>query len=369
MGNHFDDKSQILDAFRQFDDLYGSFDRWYDNEGYHSQKYAVFYRMCLYPPKKIARIVAKNPQDYLSGGQYHINSEFKKYGFEVIEIKHYLNLRKIGDPVFGSIPGIKEDEVFESYAALCKSKIHSSLDGKISYSIHKGAASIVLDIDDVYRSEGDESLILENFCADLGIIERSILARNQINGLPVRVIFARELPLSEYHYAGLYRVEDHWQDPNTVTARISKYRLVKAQEFSDTAQELDDATKNHDSSAKPRRKSSIVLRIVRDTELSRRVKEFYNYRCQICGIRLEGMAGPYAEAAHIRPLGTPHDGPDALDNILCLCPNHHILFDLGGVAIQSDFTLLGEPGVLKVHRNHNINIKYLEYHRSRYFPE
>jgi hypothetical protein len=36
------------------------------------------------------------------------------------------------------------------------------------------------------------------------------------------------------------------------------------------------------------------------------------------------------EAAHIRPLGAPHNGPDTLDNTLCLCPNHHVLFDHGG---------------------------------------
>ena len=37
---------------------------------------------------------------------------------------------------------------------------------------------------------------------------------------------------------------------------------------------------------------------------------------QMCGIRLEGFAGPYAEAAHVRPLGSPHNGPDTLNNIL-----------------------------------------------------
>ena len=49
------------------------------------------------------------------------------------------------------------------------------------------------------------------------------------------------------------------------------------------------------------------------------VSELYDYRCQMCGTRLEGLAGPYAEAAHIRSLGKPHHGPDTLDNLLCLC--------------------------------------------------
>jgi putative restriction endonuclease len=77
----------------------------------------------------------------------------------------------------------------------------------------------------------------------------------------------------------------------------------------------------------PQRRETNVLRIVRDTTKARRIKELYDYTCQMCDTRLEGLAGPYAEAAHIRPLGAPHDGPDTPDNILCLCPNHHVLFD------------------------------------------
>ena len=39
------------------------------------------------------------------------------------------------------------------------------------------------------------------------------------------------------------------------------------------------------------------------------------------------------EAAHIRPLGAPHNGPDTLDNTLCLCPNHHVPFDHSGTRL------------------------------------
>lgn len=31
----------------------------------------------------------------------------------------------------------------------------------------------------------------------------------------------------------------------------------------------------------------------------------------------KGPAGFYAEAAHIRPLGRPHNGPDTKDNLIC----------------------------------------------------
>ena len=70
--------------------------------------------------------------------------------------------------------------------------------------------------------------------------------------------------------------------------------------------------------------------------MAQRVKQLHEHTCQICGLRLITPTGPYAEAAHIRPLGRPHDGPDTADNILCLCPNDHVLFDTGAVWISDN---------------------------------
>ncbi|MFC1936002.1 HNH endonuclease, partial [Chloroflexota bacterium] len=89
-----------------------------------------------------------------------------------------------------------------------------------------------------------------------------------------------------------------------------------------------------------------------------------NYRCQVCGTRLEGPAGPYAEAAHIRPLGRPHNGPDMASNVLCLCPNHHVLFDLRAFAIVDDLTLLRHQGHLAVHPTHQLDMGHIRYHRQ-----
>jgi hypothetical protein len=36
------------------------------------------------------------------------------------------------------------------------------------------------------------------------------------------------------------------------------------------------------------------------------------------------------------------------DNILCLCPNHHVMFDAGSFSIAEDLTLLGLAGRLRV---------------------
>lgn len=90
-----------------------------------------------------------------------------------------------------------------------------------------------------------------------------------------------------------------------------------------------------------KRQQSTVLRIVRDTKLSRELKKLYDYTCQVCGLRIEVKGIGYAEAAHIKPLGKPHNGHDKGDNLLCLCPNHHVMLDKGIIALSDEFEVLG----------------------------
>jgi len=78
-----------------------------------------------------------------------------------------------------------------------------------------------------------------------------------------------------------------------------------------------------------------TYRVLRDTALARRIKADNDYKCQICGERiLLGKNNPYAEAHHIKPLGSPHDGPDHLGNIVCVCPNCHVKLDYGSIEID-----------------------------------
>ncbi|WP_236591731.1 HNH endonuclease [Streptomyces sp. NHF165] len=117
------------------------------------------------------------------------------------------------------------------------------------------------------------------------------------------------------------------------------------------------------------RKESTAFRPVRDVALVRRVKELYRNTCQVCGTRLLFKRRPYSQAAHIRGLGTPHDGPDELPNLLCLCPNHHVLFDGLEIYIDTDgivqWTHGGEPlGRLHRHPSHPIDEGHLRYHRT-----
>ena len=119
----------------------------------------------------------------------------------------------------------------------------------------------------------------------------------------------------------------------------------------------------------PERQVLITERIIRDTANTTEIKRLHDYRCQICGIRLETPAGAYAEAAHVKPLGSPHNGPDVLANILCLCPNHHVLFDYGALSILDDLRLIGMEGHLQAAPGHNLLPEYLRYHNEQIYRQ
>lgn len=103
------------------------------------------------------------------------------------------------------------------------------------------------------------------------------------------------------------------------------------------------------------RKNQVVSRIVRDTRLTLLVKSLHGFKCQICAQTLSLRNGKhYAEAHHLKPLGRPHNGPDVIANILCVCPNHHAALDYG--AIQLDLSQLHH------HPEHELGDEYINYH-------
>jgi len=108
-----------------------------------------------------------------------------------------------------------------------------------------------------------------------------------------------------------------------------------------------------------------VLRIIRSTKTANEIKRLYGHQCQVCGTVIRTRMGVYAEGAHIRPLGKPHDGDDNPDNLICLCPNHHVMFDKGCFAINDDLSLVGDvQGKLLLLPKHQLNVANLGYHRK-----
>ncbi len=282
--------------------------------------------------------------------------------------------------IFGHIPGYPEGTLFESRIDLSLAGIHRPRQAGISGSATEGADSIVLsggyeddeDFGDVivYTGHGGRDPETGQQVSDQLLTRgNASLAHSRMHGLPVRVIRGASHPSPYsppfgYRYDGLYRVEDHWREQGRSRHIIWRFRLGKIAEQQTPQQGIAEHPAQYNGAP---RQETLVLRVVRDTKQARRIKELYNYQCQVCLVRLQGSTGPYAEAAHIRPLGAPHNGPDSMDNLLCLCPNHHVLFDYGGIAIADDLALRGAEGLLFVKPEHHINIGHVRYHRTHYY--
>ena len=109
--------------------------------------------------------------------------------------------------------------------------------------------------------------------------------------------------------------------------------------------------------AEPERVRSEVYRILRDTELARKLKRLHRNKCQLCGHSIQlPNAESYSEGHHIKPLGGPHNGPDVAGNIIVLCPNHHAELDFGAIRL--------EPSRIRSEHGHIIERQFIEYHNT-----
>jgi hypothetical protein len=107
----------------------------------------------------------------------------------------------------------------------------------------------------------------------------------------------------------------------------------------------------------PDRIETTTYRVLRDTDVAKEVKRLHAHQCQICGLAIILPDGrPYAEAHHIQPLGGEHKGHDVLENLLCVCPNHHVELDyaLWDIEIEKLRTV---PG-------HMIGAEYVLHHNT-----
>jgi putative restriction endonuclease len=278
--------------------------------------------------------------------------------------------------VFGHVKNVSAGTHFSDRKSLSAAGVHRPIQAGISFSETQGADSIVasggyeddVDYGDmlIYTGMGGNESGSGKQIANQNLDRGNLgLAVSCARGLPVRVTRGSEFhdsafsPKSGYRYDGLYFVESYWKERGKSGFVVWRYRLVK----SDDSPELV-ANEQTKAPTEPLRKLTTIQRIVRSNAVVQMVKEFHGYHCQVCGDVLLTPSGRYAEGAHIRPLGKPHNGPDVSENVLCLCPNHHVLFDCGAFAIADDLTLIDSSGKLRTVPKHKLDVKYLQYHRS-----
>lgn len=125
----------------------------------------------------------------------------------------------------------------------------------------------------------------------------------------------------------------------------------------------------------PNKIRSTTTRIIRDTKKSNQLKSLYNNCCQICEETIQLQGRDYSEGHHLQPVGGEHNGPDIKANIIVVCPNHHVEFDYGAIAIDPDTLeithvdksneFIGKK--LTVHPGHRVSRDYLVYHLNEIF--
>jgi putative restriction endonuclease len=289
-------------------------------------------------------------------------------------------------PVFGHVGTAQPGDLFASRAELAQRGQHRPLQAGICATQEQGAESIVLsdkyEDDEVhadfilYTGHGGRSEESGQQVADQTLTKANKgLVRSQVTGLPVRVFHKVTTPGGgqAFRYEGLFRVVGRDYRPGRSGFMVFLFRLepeLTTEEAPAPARpyaQHDLVDHSADVTEPAPRYAATVSRLVRDTRITRQVKALHGYRCQVCGERLATPAGFYAEAAHIRPLGAPHHGPDSLANVLCLCPNHHALFDFGSFGIAADYALLGLPGQLRILPTHQPSLEQLAYHRQHIY--
>lgn len=293
---------------------------------------------------------------------------------------------------FGEIPGEAEGKSYESREAVRLARLHAHKQAGISGTAREGADAIVLnggypddrDYGDliIYTGHGGQDSrkrqVADQTLDDPG---NAGLVKSQLDGLPVRVIRGYEedsphAPEKGYRYDGLYRVVRHWFKTRADGFRVCQFLMVKIGSPSDVPDpEIPSgaATGTTQPPATPvrpaGRTTATVNKVNRRAEVVKTVKAWHDNRCQICDETVELPSGPSSDAAHIRALGVPHNGPDVEENVLCLCPNDHRRFDNGAVYLTDDLevveALTGAVGKrIRTHPAHKIGVEYVRYHRA-----
>ena len=128
----------------------------------------------------------------------------------------------------------------------------------------------------------------------------------------------------------------------------------------------------------------LVSRPFREAAFTKNVRAIYDFTCAMTGLRLiNGGGRPEVEAAHIRPVGNDHNGPDSVRNGIALSRSIHWMFDRGLLSLTDDYEILmvkdliPDPVIRLLNPDGKILLpadrrlcphpQFLQYHRERIF--
>ena len=287
-----------------------------------------------------------------------------------------------GTRVFGTIEGTEVGQIFKDRKALGESGIHAPTMGGI-WGSNDGASSIVLsggyedDIDDwnniLYTGQGGQDKPGGKQVSNQEFTRgnEGLMLSCKYN-LPVRVTRGYQIkngPPEGYRYDGVYYVNKFERVKGKSGFYICRFYLSTEKTIEKIEAELKHTLKN--DYKKTERKQSTINAIQRNPKWPEHVKKLYENKCQVCNVFLRTHDGAVSIGAHIKGLGKLHNGPDQINNIVCLCPNHHSQFDGFGFYIEAEtFEIKGLEGYegkkLTIKKEHNIDSDFFKYHHEQY---
>jgi putative restriction endonuclease len=85
----------------------------------------------------------------------------------------------------------------------------------------------------------------------------------------------------------------------------------------------------------------LTSRPFREAAFTQNIRAIYNRTCAMTGLCIiNGGGRPEVEAAHIRPIGNDHNGPDSVRNGIALSRSIHWMFDRGLLSLTDDYEIL-----------------------------
>jgi HNH endonuclease len=89
----------------------------------------------------------------------------------------------------------------------------------------------------------------------------------------------------------------------------------------------------HDNEETATRARRMVSSLVRDARFSLDVRNAYEHKCALCGLKLGLVVG-----AHIYPVSAPGSS-DSIWNGIAMCHNHHNAYDMHKIFVNADYTI------------------------------
>jgi putative restriction endonuclease len=284
----------------------------------------------------------------------------------------------------GEINEVRIGTLYKSREEVRLAKLHRPPMAGISYITDGPAESIVIsggydddeDFGDsiIYTGQGGQDSPGGKQIKDQEVTRGNrALIFSEDHGTPIRIIRGsggdpKFSPASGYRYDGLYQVTTHWFEKSKSGPLVIRFELNRISELISETQVISQTGEAPAGNAQPGRKNVTTSAIKRDSSVSDWVKKVHNDKCQFCSTTLVTRVGTYSTGAHIQGLGRPHNGKDETSNLLCLCPNCHVLFDKGVLYIAHDNKTVinivsGENRPLNLEKAHVLDELAISHHR------